>query len=418
MDTHKLELNDRDLNVSNYCNEDKFSENVDKFIKGYIAILNRSGNTLVYSINNIFPLINENRLWGEGLYLFIDIIEKRDQSLPISRILKDIFLTNLHSHEKEYITNSGNNGLEILEGLRITGQDYLADKLLQMGQGKVVYNSIIKFLLAYQEWKKKEEIRHFVSEKEEIEDFHDEDLYYWLDVADGEATSDIPPSERGLYELGLWDFDEFKPIYENKDLVMNVLTKYIDLILEENSILLRKKMALTELYTTSMNSKNLNSNLIYGQLHLLLNQIKEGFSLRNIDLKYINETINNFYKSKDYRVFEICRISFNNSSKKIYVIFAEFKGDFLSSVFLKQLENQHSLFGFVQEHSTINIHKFIDLLLEEILKKHAIADIQSYFDEDGNQEIDTVAEAQETSNNPHMKVNLEPIIQEKDLPWF
>lgn len=420
MEPRKFELDDRDLNVSIYGDEDEFVGNVNKFIDGYLTILNRSGNTLNYSTNNIFHLIKGNRLWGEGLHLFIDIIEKRGQSLPAGKILKDIFLTNLHNEDDEFITYSANKGLKILEGLNITGQDYLAYKLLQMGQAKVVYNSLIKFLLAYKDWKKKEEVRHYLK-NEDIEDYHDEDLYYWLDVADGEATSDIPPSERKLYELDLWDLDEYKPIYENRTSVMNILTKYIDLILETNSTSFRMKMALTDLYSKSIFSKSLNSNLIYGQLQLLLNQIKSSFSIRNINLNYIKETINNFYKPDEVGIFEICRIDFNKSGTKTYVIFAKYEGGFFKSVYLKQLDEYNFLFGVVQQFETENIQRFIDMLLEDILIKHSISDIQANPDEEKNQaeKNNTASEAQVTSDNLQTEVNLDPFIEidENDLPW-
>ena len=420
MEAPKFELDDRSLNISINGNHDEFEASVNKFIEGYLSILNTSGNTLYYTTGAIFPLLNRNCLWGEALHLFIELMKERDQTIPVGRILKDIFLTNLRSEDEEdFIIYSTNKGLKILEGLRIVGQDYLAYKLLQIGQGKVVYNSIVKFLLSYKEWKRNNEEKSYL--KEEFNDSSiDEDLLYWLDVADGEATSDIPPSERSLYELDFIDLDEFKPVHENQSSVIAILTRYIDLILEAKRISFKKKMALTDLYNDCIFSRNSNSNLLYGQLQLVLHQVKTIFSTQNIDLKFIKETVNDFYNCSEIDTFEICRIDFDK--KNSYVIFANFENGLFNTVHLKKSDNNLAFLSFEDpQYKTENISEFIDLLLQDIHSQYSFDDIKTNVssEEKRVEEIYEEDNNQSTPNAEYPKlVKGGPLsINDEDLPW-
>lgn len=422
MGQNSFELDERDLNISLSGNEEEFEENANKFIDGYISTLNRSGNTLYYTTKNIFPLVKRNCLWGEGLYLFIDLIEAMGKSLPVGRILNDIFLTNLHNDEdEEFITLSTNKGLKILEGLSITGQDYLVYKLVHMGHAKVVYNSLIKFLLAFKEYKKKDEERYYLKEDDGANDYHDEDLFYWLDVADGEATSDVPPSERRLHELSFWDLDEFKPLYESEKSVINILTRHINIILEANSISFKNKMILTDLYQQCIYGNSMNSSLIYGQLRLILDQMNISFANMNLNLDYIDENINNFYNAHDMVTFEVCKFKSSKEHSSTFVVFANFENGFFKSVYLKQVNNSNLLFSAAKQFENGNIHKFIDMFVQDIISKHHISEIQAYVDDKKNQteniENHNIEEVHK-KDTKQKEMNIDPfIIDDDDLPW-
>jgi hypothetical protein len=417
MESNRFELNERDLNISRFGEEDKFIEKVNEFIRGYFAVLNDSGNTFYYSIENIYPLLETNCLWGEGLHLFIDELETNHKSAFVGKVLKDIYLTNLHYEDDESIYPK-DKGLKILEGMSLKGQDYLAYKLLQLGQGKVVYNTMGKFMLAYEQWVKSREEVHYLNE-ENYNDI-DEDLYYWLDIADGEATSDIPPSER---RLTLWDsmYEEMQPLYKKENTVISILTKFINLVLEAETISLKNKMALTELYTCTIQQYSLNGNLVYGQLRLILDQIKYGLSSKSIPLNYLEETVNDFYKSSELETYEICRLDFSRNKENCYVIFANFEKGFYKSIFLKRMDNKNEFLLSMEneQFSSECIQSFIDTLLKDVISKYSISELKQDTKE-LNSEADTKKMVQKNGKDEHDFIisNKQPIdIDEDDLPW-
>jgi hypothetical protein len=98
--------------------EDRFELAVIGFIEGYKKVLQKKGNTLRYTIKNIYLLLEDRYLWGEGLHIFIDMVENRKDELPVGKLLKDIYVTNLIP-ENYPLDSYEEKGLEIIEGLAI-----------------------------------------------------------------------------------------------------------------------------------------------------------------------------------------------------------------------------------------------------------------------------------------------------------
>jgi hypothetical protein len=360
--------------------EERFELAVIEFIEGYKKVLQKKGNTLRYTIKNIYLLLEDRYLWGEGLHIFIDMVENRKDELPVGKLLKDIYVTNLIP-ENYPLDSYEEKGLEIIEGLAIEGQDYLGYKLIEYGEGKVVYNSLVKFMLAYDKWQTRNYQRYVLNE-EDI-GYGDPDLYYWLDVADGEATSFIPPSERySIYDV---IEDEFKPLYKKKSEFVCHLVTFIDLVLESDAFSMKQKMALTDLYAQYIEQFPLNSSFVYGQLALLSNQIKHEFSRRKIRQDKIEERIHTFYHKVPLSNFEICKIDFSNYHPDCcYIVYVDMQNGLFNDIFAKRLKYREKEFLLCfekEEFRTSSIAEFMNLLFNDILDKCDISKLQMDKDE-------------------------------------
>jgi len=323
MEKKRFELDDKDLNISVFGDEREFDEYLVEFMKGYKIVFQKKGNTLHYTADHIYPFLKNNCLWGEALHLFIEWVEQQD-SLPVGRILSDVFLVNLYRRDEDELSSTENNNLRILNGLNLNAQSYLAYKLLKHKEGKVVFNSLVRFLLAYDQWKTTQEKIQYYNDHNDDDDYQDPDLLYWLDVADGEATSDVPPSER----YSSYDFllDEFKPLYEKKENVEGIVTPFIELVLECSSIPQRKQLDLIDFYMKCVErQKTFNSSLIYGQLSLLTKEFRLGLKERNIPSRFLEDRTSRFFQNVMKEGIPFIKLDFSDFHPHCcYLVYAHF----------------------------------------------------------------------------------------------
>lgn len=371
MENKRFELDDNDLNISVFGDEKEFDENLAEFIEGYKKIFAKKGNTLHYTVEHIYPFLKDRCIWGEALHLLVDWVEGHQDTLPAGRILGDVFLVNLYHRDEDDPSSPNDNHLRILNGLSINAQSYLAYNLLKYKEGKIVFNALVRFLLAYDQWQTTQEKLQYYDSHDD--DYQDPDLLYWLDVADGEATSDLPPSERySIYDT-LWD--EFKPVYQEKRNVERILTPFLELVLECSSVPQKRRLDLIDLYIKSVErQKTFNSSLIYGQLSLLSREFLIGLDERNIPPEFLEDRTSQFFHSVMKDGIPFIKLDFSAFHPKcIYMVYAHFDShNMFHSLSFKRIQDpkeEYMLFFEKKELNHQSVQLFVSGLFSDLEMK-------------------------------------------------
>jgi hypothetical protein len=333
---------DLDLNVSDEVNgKIKYQKRVLIFLQKYKIVLETNGQTSKFVSQNIDTLSYYPTLSGEALHLFIDDVKANKIGIHVGRILKEIFYVNMMPGEDPFSLQDID--LKLIDGLATNGIIYLTKTLVEYGEGKALYNSIVKFLVAYNRWKVRAERAHYIAEMNKIEYYVDDiesrdtDILYWLDLQDGEILeeSTSTPSDR-------WGDDDWTyhyETYEDEEEVKSILEQHMDIIMESDLFSQNQKLNLVQLYAKSVERVRLNSTMIYGQLKLVYEQLKSESKKQGISEINITSRIMQFYKGLTSQNFQIAKLDLSEFKPKCaFIIVAEVKNDIIKSISAHQLK--------------------------------------------------------------------------------
>ncbi|MEW4309209.1 hypothetical protein [Rossellomorea marisflavi] len=361
---------DKYLEVNNsieFSVKENYQKKVSVFLQEYKVVLETNGQTTKFVSKNINTLLYNLPIYEEPLHLLINFIIANKMGIPVGRVLKDIFHVVIIPDENLFSLQDKN--LKIIDGLATNGLNLLTKSLVEFGEGRVLYNSIIKFMLAYNSWKIEEERAHYIEEFNNSSNYGndmesiDPDILYWLDVQDGEISeaNTIPPSEQLSIDND-WLYEN--ETYENKENIKGILELHIDIIMESDFFPLKNKLDLVQLYAKAIDRVRVNSTIIYGQLKLVYEQLKLQCSNRGINEKYISSKIMHFYKGLANQLYPIVSLNlseFNPGTSFIFV--AEVKDDIVLSISAHRLKGEEeSLSYYRMLDSEFQSKSFLNIL--------------------------------------------------------
>lgn len=356
---------------------------IDHFLKGYQQVSLQKGNTYLYILNNIDNYLIHGALCGEALYFLIKRIEENSLSINIRKILREIYTYSFVSLPPTF--HSNDKELRMLDTFDINGQDYFVIKLIEHGESATVYNSLVKFLLAYSKWRSKEEIKekqYFINNEVEEEDGFtsesseiDEDLMYWIDVNDGENPGNgLPPSDRITAD----DFyTDTHYTHEVIGFVKNIMNRYLKIVMDAKQFSINDKMKLVDLYSKSVNRVNLNSSLIFNILNFISKEIQVELSYRiNIDNLYFPME-NHFFKDTSTLNFHVGNLDLSELHVDCnYYIGVKFEEEKVHSIYVKRsdVDTESEYFQKYVREEFVNksLGVFIEELYNDIFKHSSI----------------------------------------------